>query len=102
MGGGHLRVLAVLTTGGQRYQDIHNVLEDVSHKVLTDTLRRAERDGLIIRRLDSVRTDSPTLYELSDLGKSLDEPLAVLDRWITENWYQVEAARQNWSTRTEG
>jgi DNA-binding HxlR family transcriptional regulator len=94
-----LKVLAELTAGGRRYQDIHNVLDGVSHKVLTDTLRSAERDGLIIRRLDSERTDTATLYELTDLGKSLDEPLAVLERWVAANWHLVEAARRNWAAR---
>jgi DNA-binding HxlR family transcriptional regulator len=101
LGPGRQKVLAELTAGGQRYQDVHNVLVGVSHKVLTDTLR-TERDGLIIRRLDSERTDSPTLYELTDLGKSLDEPLAVLYRCVTSNWHQVVAARRNWSARAEG
>jgi DNA-binding HxlR family transcriptional regulator len=96
-----LKVLAELTTGGQRYQDLHNVLDGVSHKVLTDTLRRAERDGLITRRLDCERTDTTTLYELTDLGESLDEPLAMLERWVATNWHLVEAARRNWLARTE-
>jgi DNA-binding HxlR family transcriptional regulator len=96
-----LKVLAELAAGGRRYQDVHDVLEGVSHKVLTDTLRSAERDGLIFRRLDSERTGTTTLYELTDLGKSLDEPLAVLERWVDANWHLVEAARRNWADRTE-
>jgi DNA-binding HxlR family transcriptional regulator len=97
-----LKVLAELIAEGRRYQDIHNALDGVSHKVLTDTLRSAERDGLIIRRLDSERTDTRTLYELTDLGKSLDEPLATLEQWVDANWHLVEAARRGWSTRTDG
>jgi DNA-binding HxlR family transcriptional regulator len=58
-----LGVLAELTAGGRRYQDLLKVLDGVSHKVLTDTVRSAERDGLISRRLDSGRTDAATLYE---------------------------------------
>ena len=49
-------------------------------KCSTDTLRRAERDGLVARHLDSGRVDTATLYQLTDLGRSLDEPLAALDR----------------------
>jgi DNA-binding HxlR family transcriptional regulator len=96
-----LKLLAELSLGGRRYQDIHNVLAGVSHKVLTETLRSAERDGLIIRRLDSERTETPTLYELTELGRSLDEPLAVLERWVVSNWHLVEEARRDWSARTE-
>ena len=70
-----LGVLAELTRGGLRYQDLHDALDGVSYKVLTDTLRRAERDGLIVRHLDSSRVETATLYELTDLGRSLDAPL---------------------------
>ena len=96
-----LQVLVELTAGGRRYQDIYSVLDGVSHKVLTDTLRNAERDGLVTRRLDAERTDTPTLYELTDLGKSLDEPLAVIEQWVAANWHLVDAARRDWSARTE-
>lgn len=95
-----LGVLAELAAGGRRYQDLHEVLDGVSHKVLTDTLRSAERDGLISRRLDSGRMDTATLYELTDLGKSLDEPLGALGRWADANWHLVETARRSWSART--
>jgi DNA-binding HxlR family transcriptional regulator len=96
-----LAVLAELARGGRRYQDLDEALEGVSHKVLTDTLRRAERDGLIVRHLDPRRVETATIYQLTDLGRSLDEPLAVLDRWAATNWSQVEAARGRWSRRTE-
>lgn len=95
-----LAVLAELADGGLRYQDLHNALDGVSHKVLTDTLRSAERDGLISRRLDSGRTDTATLYELTDLGKTLDEPLGALGQWVDANWHLVETARRTWSART--
>jgi DNA-binding HxlR family transcriptional regulator len=46
-----LKMLTELAAGGRRYQDIYTILDGVSHKVLTDTLRSAERDGLLTRRL---------------------------------------------------
>ncbi|MGO8887414.1 MAG: winged helix-turn-helix transcriptional regulator [Streptosporangiaceae bacterium] len=95
-----LVVLAELAAGGLRYQDLHDVLDGISHKVLTDTLRRAERDGLISRHLDSGRMDTATLYELTDLGRSLDEPLAALGRWVDANWDLVEASQRDWAART--
>jgi len=95
-----LAVLGELAAGGHRYQDLHDALDGVSHKVLTDTLRRAERDGLISRHLDSGRMGTATLYELTDLGRSLDEPLAALGRWVDANWEFVEAAQRNWAARS--
>ncbi len=44
-----LAVLAELAEGGLRYQDLHDALDGISYKVLTETLRGAERDGLIAR-----------------------------------------------------
>jgi len=94
-----LAVLAELQDGGRRYQELDDALDGVSHKVLTDTLRRAERDGLIIRHLDAERIETATLYELTDLGRSLGEPLAGFDRWAETNWELVEAARRDWDRR---
>jgi DNA-binding HxlR family transcriptional regulator len=96
-----LDVLAQLGDGGRRYQDLDDALDGVSHKVLTDTLRRAERDGLIARHLDPGRVDTATLYQLTDLGRSLDQPLAALDKWADANWPLVETARRRWSRRSE-
>jgi DNA-binding HxlR family transcriptional regulator len=91
-----LAVLAELADGGQRYQELDGALDGISHKVLTDTLRRAERDGLISRRLDPQRVETAMLYELTDLGRSLDEPLEGLRRWIETHWHKVEAAHGRW------
>lgn len=65
-----LAVLAQLD-GGRRYQELHEALDGISHKVLTETLRRAERDGLITRHLDPGHVETATLYELTELGRSL-------------------------------
>jgi DNA-binding HxlR family transcriptional regulator len=43
--------------GGRRYQDLHDALDGISHKVLTETLRRAERNGRIVRHLDAAHRD---------------------------------------------
>jgi DNA-binding HxlR family transcriptional regulator len=96
-----LAVLSELTQGGRRYQDLDDTLDGVSHKVLTDTLRRAERDGLIVRHLDPERIETATLYELTELARSLSEPLAALDVWVAANWPQVELARRRWGQRRD-
>lgn len=93
-------VLALLGGGGRRYQDLDDALDGVSHKVLTATLRRAERDGLVVRHLDPGRVDTATLYQLTDLGRSLEEPLAALEGWSETNWPDVEAARRRWGRRS--
>ena len=95
-------MLAELADHGRRYQDLHDSLQGISHKVLTDTLRRAERDGLISRTLDTGRVDTSTLYELTALGRSLDEPLAALGQWVDTKWDLVDAARRRWDVRADG
>ena len=94
-----LAILAELGHGGRRYQDLHDRVEGIAHKVLTETLRRAERDGLITRHLDAEHVETATLYELTPLGRSLDEPVAAFDRWIEANWEQVKVARHGWDRR---
>jgi DNA-binding HxlR family transcriptional regulator len=101
MGRWTLNILAELTGRGRRYQDLHDALGGISHKVLTDTLRRAERDGLVMRHVDAGRVETATLYRLTDLGRSLDEPLAALDAWTASHWHQVEAARHHWNERRQ-
>lgn len=96
-----LPVLARLASGGMRYQDLHDSLDGISYKVLTETLRRAERDGLITRSLDGERIETATLYELTDLGRSLERPLAVLAEWAKVNWEAVEVAREQWDARRQ-
>jgi DNA-binding HxlR family transcriptional regulator len=91
-----LAVLAELSKGGRRYQDLHDALDGISFKVLTDTLRRAERDGLITRHLDPGRIETATLYELTDLGRSIDAPLQAMADWAITNLPSVETARQRW------
>ena len=94
-----LPVLAELAGGGRRYQDLHDNIVGIAHKVLTDTLRKAERDGLITRDLDAEHIETATLYQLTDLGRSLDEPLAAFGHWVEANWERVEAARGDWDRR---
>jgi DNA-binding HxlR family transcriptional regulator len=96
-----LAVLAQLAVGGRRYQELHDGLDGIAHKVLTDTLRRAERDGLVVRHLDPDRVETATLYQITDLGRSLDDPLSALAQWVGNNWQEVEAARSRWGQRAQ-
>jgi DNA-binding HxlR family transcriptional regulator len=77
-----LAVFSELIDGGRRYQDLCDVLAGISHKMLTETLRRTERDGLIGRHIDGERIETATPYELNR-----SRPL---------NWPAIEAARQRW------
>jgi DNA-binding HxlR family transcriptional regulator len=91
-----LEVMSQLAKGGRRYRAVYDGIEGVSYKVLTETLRRAERDGLVTRRIDPDQVETATLYELTELGRSLLEPCTTLASWAGANWEAVEAARDRW------
>jgi DNA-binding HxlR family transcriptional regulator len=74
-----LAVLSDLASEGRRYQDLHTALGAISHKVPTDTLRRAERDGLVARIVDRNRVETATLYQLTALAGRANR-----------NWDEVE------------
>lgn len=91
-----LTLLSELIKSGRRYQELHDSLDGISYKMLTETLRRAERDGLVARHLDGERIETATLYQLTELGRSLDVPLAAIADWSERNWQLVETARNRW------
>ena len=86
-------VLLALGHGTRRYHELLAGLAPISEKVLTQTLRGMERDGLIERR---VQTEVPprVTYALSPLGASLSLPLKALGTWSLQHGDEVEAARR--------
>ncbi|MBM0236558.1 helix-turn-helix transcriptional regulator [Micromonospora sp. ATA32] len=87
-------VLVVLTLadGGKRYGELAQRIEGVSQKMLTQTLRGLERDGIVTRTVHASvppRVD----YDLTDLGRSLLDLVAGLEAWATTHLGEVEAAR---------
>lgn len=75
-----MMVLAVLVPGPRRFNAIKRRLEGITQRVLTQTLRKLERNGMIHRR---VLGGSPpgVEYTLTPLGRSLQEPFAALYDW---------------------
>lgn len=89
-----MMILTVLDGGPQRFNTIRRSIEGVSQKSLTQTLRRLERNGLVLRR---VVASSPIAveYEMSALGQTLLPPFRALYRWTKDHMPQVEAARHS-------
>jgi DNA-binding HxlR family transcriptional regulator len=75
-----------------RFTDLRRRVPGVSQKMLSTTLRSLTADGLVARRVeDSV---PPRVhYRLTDLGRSLEVPLAILRSWAEEHMAEVDAAR---------
>ena len=81
-----------------RYSELSRLLAGVSQKMLTQTLRSLERDGLI------TRTAKPTVpvtvsYELTDLGLSLQQMMRGLKIWAETHMDDVLANRATYDTR---
>jgi DNA-binding HxlR family transcriptional regulator len=67
-----------------RYGELQRRIEGISQKMLTQTLRRMERDGLVSRSV--LPTSPPSVeYALTALGESLREPLSAICRWAEAN-----------------
>ena len=85
-------VLGALEHGPLRYSGISRAVEGISQKMLTQTLRALERDGLIDR---TVFPEIPphVQYELTTLGRSLREVVRGLEEWCKDNMPAIQSAR---------
>jgi DNA-binding HxlR family transcriptional regulator len=88
-------VVSALATGPMRYSDLGRKIAGVSPKMLTQTLRSLERDGILSRTVTPsvpVRVD----YELTPLGHSLALLLTAVKDWAETNIEQVHQARERY------
>jgi DNA-binding HxlR family transcriptional regulator len=91
-------ILLALGDGSLRYHELLAELEPISEKVLTQTLRAMERDGLVGRR---VHPEVPPRveYALTPLGATLAGPLKALGAWSLAHGKRVEEARGRFDER---
>jgi DNA-binding HxlR family transcriptional regulator len=81
------RVLLIyaLLAGPQRHSDLRRRLPGITQKVLTETLRGMQADGLVERRILKETAPMHVEYALTALGKTLQEPLAAICDWAARN-----------------
>lgn len=86
-----------LADGPQRHSDLQRRLASVSQKMLTQTLRNLERDGLITR---TVQPSVPPRveYDLTALGRSLLPVMQAIKNWAEQHMDEVEVARTAYVT----
>ncbi|MEV4757112.1 helix-turn-helix domain-containing protein [Micromonospora sp. NPDC049559] len=90
-------VLTALATGPRRYSELRRIIAGVSEKMLTQTLRTLERDGLVSRAVTvsvPVRVD----YALTPLGTSLLPLMTSIKEWAESHIEEVERARTAYDT----
>ncbi len=88
-------VLLALGDGPRRYHQVLSELHPISEKVLTQTLRTMERDGLIARHVHG-EVPPHVEYELTALGASMAGPMKALGQWAVANGARVESSRERY------
>jgi DNA-binding HxlR family transcriptional regulator len=85
-------VIQILARGTMRYAELQRTIGDISQKMLTQTLRSLERDGLVQRKVHPV-IPPKVEYSLTRLGRTLIEPLHALCRWSEKHLGELQANR---------
>ena len=94
-------ILEVLAEGGElRFTRISERVEGISQKMLTQTLRQMERDGLLTRTIYPV-VPPRVEYKLTELGLTLGGAFCGVWVWAAENLKQVEQARRDFDERAK-
>jgi hypothetical protein len=91
----------VLIEGSHRFGELRSAIGGITPKVLTETLRSMERDGLVTR--DQVPGVPPRVdYALTPLGATLAVPMAALRNWAQDHCAEVLANRARYDGATPG
>jgi DNA-binding HxlR family transcriptional regulator len=93
-------VISHLGDGPKRFNELHRLIDGVSQRMLTLTLKNLERDGLV------ERTVTPTVpprvdYALTPLGRSMREPIEALGQWALKHLEEMDAARERYDGRED-
>jgi len=91
-------ILTVLCTEPSRFNAIKRRLDPITHKALTEALRRLERNGLVSRR---VIASSPVAveYAITPLGRTLQGPFVALIAWAEIHGGGIETAQKAYDAR---
>ncbi len=87
-------ILLELEAEAKRFNALNRALPDISKRMLTQSLRDLERDGLVSREVFNTKPPS-VLYSLTPLGRSLLGPLHLMIGWADDNMPEIEKARAN-------
>jgi len=93
-------VIIFLQDSPRRFGELQRMITGISQKVLTQTLRSLERDGLVTR---TVYAEVPPRveYALTPLGETLIEPLAALREWAEGNIEALTRAQSRYDQQHE-
>lgn len=91
-------ILSALAEKNMRNGALLRRIDGISQKMLTQTLRELERNGLVVR--EDMQTVPPHVtYKLSRVGGSLSAALITLDRWAETNFPELDRARDQYDAQ---
>jgi DNA-binding HxlR family transcriptional regulator len=85
-------VVYALVDGPRRHGDLRRTVDGISQKMLTQTLRRMEAEGLVDREVHG-QVPPHVEYSLTPLGRTLERPLVAICEWAMEHLPELQAAR---------
>lgn len=94
-------ILSVLCTQPARFNDLKRRLDGITHKALSEALKRLERNSLISRKVLPTQPIGVE-YTITDLGCSLREPFAALYNWALANGSALESAQSAYDASKRG
>jgi DNA-binding HxlR family transcriptional regulator len=86
-------IVMILATRPHRFGELRRAVPDISQRMLTQTLRELQQDGLVSRHVFPTLPPSVE-YRMTALGQSLIRPLLGLVRWSVHNHQKIRLARQ--------
>lgn len=86
-------IVGALSGGPCRFSELQRTVGGVSQKMLTQTLRGLERDGLVVRTVYA-QVPPRVEYELTSAGHTLRKPLKALENWSIDHFGQVAASQK--------
>ncbi len=95
-----LLILIALDTGPKRFSSLKRMVGDISKRMLTQTLRQLERDGLISRKVYPTKPPSVE-YALTPLGESVLGPIAGLTSWAENHHDEIRQAREQFDSAVD-
>ncbi|MFC4671609.1 winged helix-turn-helix transcriptional regulator [Seohaeicola nanhaiensis] len=94
-------VMLELRQGPQRFNALFRILPDISKRMLAQSLRDLERDGLVRREVFDTKPPGVS-YSLTDMGRSFLARFLTLVEWADENMPAILAARTEFETTAPG
>lgn len=91
-------VVYALVDGPRRHGDLLRTVDGISQKMLTQTLRQMEREGLVDREVLD-RVPPHVEYSLTPLGRTLEKPLVAICEWAMAHLAELREARATHGAR---